>query len=52
MKHVTDAEGHDHVELTSREVRQGRLGRPVLYVLLAGLAGTLLGFVLAGMIST
>ncbi len=43
MKRVKDEEGHEHVELTSEEARGASLGRPVLYVLIGLLIGTILG---------
>ncbi len=34
--------------LTAREARQGRLGRPVLYVLIGGLALVIIAWVVVG----
>jgi len=47
MKKVKDEEGHVHVELTAEEGRQGRLGKPVLYVLVVSLTGVVAAFGLA-----
>ena len=52
MKRVTDSEGHGHVELTAQEARQARYGRPVLYVLIGGIVGTLVGYGIAGLLLT
>lgn len=48
MKRVTDREGHHHTEVTTEEARQARYGKPVFYVLIGGIIGTLLGYGLAG----
>lgn len=39
IKRVQDSDEHEHVEASSEEAKQARKGRPVLYVLLAGLIG-------------
>lgn len=35
--------------MTTQEARQGRFGKPVLYVLIGGICGTVLGYALAGL---
>ncbi len=39
VKRVQDNGDHEHVEASPEEAKQARKGRPVLYVLLAGLVG-------------
>ncbi len=43
MKRVKDDETHEHVELSATEARQGRPDRPILYVLIGLIAGTIIG---------
>ncbi|MGF1612216.1 MAG: hypothetical protein ACFCUQ_22680 [Kiloniellales bacterium] len=47
MKWVKDREGYEHPELSAQEARQARPGRPVLYVLIGGVVGCVLGFGIA-----
>jgi len=42
IKRVQDNDEHEHIEASPREVKQARKGWPVLYVLLASLAGAFL----------
>jgi hypothetical protein len=37
--------------MTTREARQARLGKPVLYVLIGGICGTVLGYGIAGLMA-
>lgn len=48
-KHIKDNDGQEHLEASPEEAKQARSGRPVLYVLLTSLAGTVvvLGLILA-----
>ncbi|MEZ5669933.1 MAG: hypothetical protein R3F55_21365 [Alphaproteobacteria bacterium] len=47
MRHVNDGAGRDHVEIEPTEARQGEPGRPMMYVLLGGIGGTVFGFAIA-----
>ena len=51
MQRVTDQEGHNHTEVTTQEARQARYGKPVLYVLIGGICGTVLGYGIAGLLA-
>ena len=42
MKRVKDDETHEHVELTTEEASQGRVGRRVLYMLIGVVVGTVI----------
>lgn len=47
MKWVQDSKGSEHPELSAQEARQARRGKPVLYVLIAGVIGCVVGFGIA-----
>ena len=51
MRRVTDDQGHEKTEMTTREARQARFGKPVLYVLIGGICGTVLGYGIAGLMA-
>ena len=51
MKRFHDGPGDEHIEVTTREARQARRGIPVLYVLIGGIAGTLVGIGIVGLLS-
>jgi hypothetical protein len=51
VKRVTDNLGHEHTEMTPQEARQARFGKPVFYVLIGGIVGTVLGYGIAGMMA-
>ena len=50
MQWVKDREGREPPELSPQEARQARPGKPVLYVLIGGVFGCLVGFVIAGLV--
>ena len=47
VRRVTDQDGDVHTELTTQEARQARFGKPVFYVLVGGICGTILGYGIA-----
>jgi len=51
MKRVMDEGGDVHTELTTQEARQARWGKPVFYVLIGGICGTVLGYGIAGLLA-
>lgn len=51
MKRVMDQDGREHTEMTTREARQARFGKPVFYVLIGGIVGTVLGYGIAGLVA-
>ena len=44
MKSTRDAHGEEKPELSPREARQGRWGKPVVLVLVGGLVGIIAGY--------
>jgi hypothetical protein len=52
VRRVRDQDGDVHTELTTREARQARLGKPVFYVLIGGICGTILGYGIAALLAT
>jgi hypothetical protein len=48
MKWITDRWGHMHQQLTAEEARQARYGKPIFYVLVGGLFGSIVGLAVAG----
>lgn len=51
MKRVMDQDGREHTEVTAGEARQARFGKPVFYVLIGGICGTILGYGIAGLLA-
>ena len=48
MKWIRSRKSEGHPELTPQEARQVRWGRPVLNVLIAGIAGLVVAYLVAG----
>ena len=51
VKWAKDREGHKHLELSAEEARQGRLGTPVLYALIAVTLRSAIGIGIVGVVT-
>jgi hypothetical protein len=51
VRRVRDQDGDVHTELTTQEARQARFGKPVFYVLIGGICGTILGYGIAALLA-
>lgn len=50
MRQAYGSDSRERTEISAREARQARYGKPALYVLIGVLAGTVIGIAIAGFV--